>query len=66
MPGTRRAIAAMLLAHAGWSGVRQRVDGAPPETPAGNADEHRDNQSRDSVGEGIAQRDAGKADQHGN
>ena len=53
------------FAHAGRRRVGQRVDGAPTEPPAGNADKDRDHERRRGVGPGIAERDADQSDQDG-
>ena len=52
------------VGRAGRRGVGQRVDGAPAEPPAGEADEQRDDQRGRGVRPGIAERDAAKPDQH--
>jgi len=62
-PGTRRAIAVTRFAHAGRRRIRQGVDGAAPEPPAGNADEHRDHDRCGGIGPGIAERDTAQPGQ---
>ena len=52
------------LADAGRRRVGQRVDGAPAEPPAGDADENRDHQRRGGIGPRVAERDAAEPDQH--
>ena len=45
-------------------GIGQRVDGAAAEPPAGDADEHRDDERGGRVRPRVAERDAAEPDQH--
>src|SRR5262249_52893687 len=53
------------LARPGRRGVGERLDGAPAEPPAGEADEQRNHEGGRRVGPGIAEPEAGKAEDHG-
>ena len=68
-PGLRLAMAADPGGDARRRGVGQRVDGAAPEPPAGDADEHRDHQRRGRIRPGEPSRlrrarPARRADDH--
>ena len=63
-PGTRAATRRMRFGGARRRGVGQRLDGAAAEPPAGDADEHRDDDRRRRVRPRIAERDAAEPDQH--